>query len=317
MIVVFSGDPFRTRRAARRALPTREVSGGGLVELGEGADADEISRAVRQTGLFGATTVLIDFDAAFQGQGGVAARNAAMKVLEAVPEETSVVVIDSHATAARQKRWRSLGELTHLPTPRFGELRRWIGSELERAGVQATPGVPALLADLFGEDLPGLASEIEKLAVLDEPLDEDHVQRLVNRPAARDAFDVIDAIVRGDAGEALRLARTLLDGGEPAPRISGALAWQFGLIARARGLREEQGELPKAAAAKELGVAPYPAGRAMALAREVDEPMLAEMFVLLQDAESAMKTGRREPGWAILDLALSLSSTFARGREVA
>ncbi|MDZ7799941.1 MAG: DNA polymerase III subunit delta [Trueperaceae bacterium] len=313
MILAFSGDSFLARRGARRALDARGGDGVSVVELGEGTDADEIVQQARQSGLFGASTLLIDFDAAFQGQGGVAPRNAALKALASVPDETLVVVIDSHATPARQKRWQELGELDHRPTPRFGELRRWIARELDDAGVRVEPSVPALLADLFGEDLPGLASEIQKLAVLDETLGEDRVRRLVARPASRDAFDMIDAIVRGDAGQAVRVAQTLMDAGEPPARVAGALAWQFALVARARGLREEQGEVPKAIAAKELGTSPYPAGRAMALAREADERMLAEVFEQLLDAETALKTGRREPGWAMTALALSLASTFGRG----
>ena len=312
MILAFTGDAFLARREARRTLRERGVDPEQVTEMGEGTEPDAIEQAARQSGLFGTAAVFLDADAAFQGQAGAAARTRALNALERLPDETLVVVVDAKATPARKKRWRALGELHDRPTPRFGALQRWIAQELREQGVRATRGVPVLLADLFGEDLPALASEIGKLAVLDDELDEDRVRRLVHRPASRDAFDMIDAIVAGDAASAVRTARLLLDAGEASPRILGALAWQFGLVARAVGLREREGDLPRDAAARALGTPPYPAGKAMQIARTLDEAALHHVFETLLDAELAVKTGRREPGWAVEAAALSLADRFAR-----
>lgn len=314
MILAFSGDAFLARRSARGALREEGFRPDEIAEYGEGLDPAEIPRLAAQGGLFGRTALLLDFAAAFQGQAGVAPRKAAMQALESAPEDAAIVVVDPTATAARQKAWRRLGRLTHQPTPRFGALTGWTSKELAARGVRASRGVPALLADLFGEDLPGIAAEIEKLAILEGDLDEERVRRIVNRPASRDAFDMIAAVVAGDEGEAVRVARTLLEAGEAAPRILGALAWQFTLVARALGLRERDGDLPGAAVAKELGVAPFAAGKAMDVARGLDEPALRAVFATLVEAEVAVKTGARDPAWAIERLALELAGRFARGR---
>ncbi|MDZ7706561.1 MAG: DNA polymerase III subunit delta [Trueperaceae bacterium] len=312
MIVAFSGDPFLARRSARQELRERGVAPGEVMEHGEGLVPEQIEAAVHQAGLFGATVLLLDFDVAFEGQAGVAPRAAAMKALATVPGDALVVVIDSKATAARQKAWRELGTLEHQPTPRFAGLRGWIAKEAEAKGLRIRGAVPAVLADLFGEDLPALAAEIEKLAVLDEVLDEARVRELVRRPASRDAFDLIDAITAGDEATAVRTARLLLDAGEAAPRILGALVWQASLVARAVALRERDGDVAKAVAAKALGAAPFPAGKAMDIARRLDEHALREVFDVLLEVESAIKTGRREPGWAIEACALELATRFAR-----
>ncbi len=314
MIVAFTGDPFLARRSARRALRDRGVAPSEVVELGEGLLPEQIEAAVHQAGLFGATVLLLDFDAAFEGQAGVAPRAAAMKALASVPEDALVIVVDAKATAARQKTWRALGTLEHQPTPRYAALRGWIAKEAEAHGVRTRGGVPAVLADLFGEDLPALAAEIDKLAVLDEVLDEARVRELVHRPASRDAFDLIDAVTAGNEATAVRTARLLLDAGEAAPRILGALGWQFSLVARAVALRERDGDVAKAVAARTLGAAPYAAGKAMDIARRLDERALREVFGILLEVELAVKTGRREPGWAIEAGALELAGTFARRR---
>lgn len=314
MILAFSGDPFLVRRAARGSLRERGFGPEDVTERAEGLEPEEIVRLSRQSGLFGAAALLLDFDAAFQGQAGVKARNDALSALEEVPPDSVVVVMDAGATPARQKRYRTLGSLDHQPTPRYGALRGWIAQEMKDQGLETTGGVAALLADLFGEDLPGLASEIEKLAVLGERLDEDRVRSLVNRPASRDAFDLIDAITGGDEGAAVGVARTLLDAGEAAPRVLGALTWQFALVAKAVGLLEEQGQVPKALAAKALGVAPYPAEKAMALAARLDEPDLDEVFRVLMDTDLAIKTGGRDPAWALSLAAITLAGRFRSAR---
>lgn len=314
MILAFSGDRFLAQRAARDALRERGFGAEDVAEHGEGLDPQAIPQLAAQGGLFGRTALLLDFEAAFQGQAGVAPRKAAMAALADVPEDATIVAVDPTATPARQKRWRKLGTLDHRPTPRFGALTGWIGKELERREVRFARGVPALLADLFGEDLPAIASEIEKLSVLEGELDLERVRQVVNRPAARDAFDMIDALTRGDEAEAVRVARRLLEAGEPAPRVLGALAWQFALVAKAVALIAAD-ELPSdAMAAKALGVAPYPARKAMGVARTLDEAELREVFERLLDAEVAVKTGAREPGWAIELLALELSACFAPRR---
>ena len=312
MILAFSGDPFLARRSARAALRDRGVTPGEVMELGEGLHPEQIEAAVHQAGLFGATVLLLDFDAAFEGQAGVAPRAASMKALASVPEDALVVVVDAKATAARQKTWRTLGTLEHRPTPRFAALRGWIAKEAQAHGLRLRGAVPDVLADLFGEDLPALAAEIEKLAVLDEELDEARVRELVQRPASRDAFDLIDAVTAGNEATAVRTARLLLDAGEAAPRILGALGWQFSLVARAVALRARDGDVAKGVAAKALGAAPYAAGKAMDIARRLDERALREVFDVLLEVELAVKTGRREPGWAIEAAALELAGTFAR-----
>lgn len=314
MILAFSGDPFLSMRSARAALREEGFAADEVVEQGEGLDPASLPQLAAQGGLFGRIALLLDFGAAFRGQAGVAPRKAAMDALARVPDDATVVIVDPTATAARQKAWRALGRLEHQPTPRYGALAGWIATEAKARGLRLGGGVPAVLADLFGEDLPAIAAELEKLAVLEGELDEERVRRIVNRPASRDAFAMIQAITEGDEGDAVRIARGLLEAGEVAPRILGALAWQFALVAKAVGLRTRDGTVADALAAKELGVAPFPARKALAVARRLDEAALGSVFETLLDAEVAVKTGARDPSWAIERLALELAAGFSARR---
>lgn len=311
MIVSFTGDPFLVRRAARAYLREQGFAGTDIVEMAEEIEPEAIPQAAAQGGLFGRTALLLDFDAAFQGQAGVKPRNEALKALASVPDDSFVVVLDSGATHARQKNLRSLGEHHHEPTPRYGALTRWVAEELDRHGVRARGDVPGTLADLFGEDLPAIAAEAQKLAVLDEELTSERVREIANRPAARDAFDLIDAAVAGDVQSALRVCRTLLDQGEAPPRIMGALAWQFDVVAKCVGLLELEGRVSQQDAARRVKASPYAVKKALAIASGLDEATLHRALDTLLTADVGMKSGR-DPAAAMELCTVELAGIFTR-----
>lgn len=307
MVLSFSGDPFLATRAARRALRARGFRAEDVTELGEGLTAAQVAQLAAQSGLFGQVALLVDFDAAFKGQAGVKLRNEVLKALESTPEDTVVVVLDLAATASRQKTYTALGHHEHLPTPRFNALTHWVRQELKEAGVRVEKDVPETVADLFGEDLPSIAAEIQKLAVLDEELSSERVREIVNRPASRDAFDLIEAVSKGEAARALAVIRSLTAQGEAPPRVLGALVWQYNLVARTVALKEGRARADAGLVAQTLKVKPFVAQKALALAGPLNEARLGRLLRALLRADVAMKTGKDEL-WALESLALELSS---------
>jgi len=293
MVLAYTGDPFLVRRAARAALREHGVDPAGVTELGEGLRPEAVLDLASQGGLFGQAALLVDFAEAFQGQAGVRPRNELMKALERVPDGAVVVVLDPDATPARQKAFQALGEHHHLPTPRFERLPRWIATELDAAGVRYRRDVPSVLAELFGEDPAAIASEVQKLAALDEAFDAERVRALVNRPVVHDAFDLIAAMAEGDAAAAMAIARQLLDEGEAPQRVFGALVWQFQLVARAVALleRERPRKVSVSAAAAALKANPKAAQRALDLAAGLDEATLAQALSELVDQDVRGKSG--------------------------
>ncbi len=312
MILSFSGDPFLATRSARRALRSRGFRTEETTELGEGMNAPQVAQLAAQSGLFGQVALLLDFDAAFRGQGGVKPRNETLKVLEAVSPDTLVVVLDLAATPARQKTYNALGTHEALPTPRFNALTHWVRQELQAAEVESEKDVPDTLADLFGEDLPGIAAEIQKLAVLDETLTGVRVREIVNRPASRDAFSLIEAITDANPKRALSVTRSLVAQGEAPPRVLGALTWQYNLVARCVGLQAGRARVDAGLVAQTLKVKPFVAQKALAIAKNLDETGLRRVLTSLLTADVAMKTGKDDV-WALESLALALAGS-APGR---
>lgn len=313
MIVSYSGDPFLARRAAKRFLARQGLPSQGVAELGEGLTAEVIAFQASQAGLFGPSALLLDFAEAFTGPAGVKPRNEAMAALKDVGEEAVVVVIDPDATPARKKSWRALGEHTELPTPRYEALPRWVKTELDAAGVRYAPSVPAALADIFGEEPATIVSEISKLSVLDEEFDVDRVRELANRPASRDAFDMIDAIAAGDPPRALAITRELLAAGEAPQRVFGALVWQFMLVGKAVAVaaRHAPRRVGSQQAAAALKAKPFVVQKAMKLAESLDEREVELALEELLAADVRAKTGG-DPEWALESVVLRLAALWAK-----
>jgi DNA polymerase III subunit delta len=314
----FAGDPFLARRAAHAALQRARSADphAEVVRLGEGLHPDEIGDALQQGGLFGAVILFVDLDEAFVGTGRTAARNAAIDALAAAAagEGGAVIVLDAAATAPRQRRWQELGALTLIATPRYGAAKAFVAQALREAGVATRGDVAAALVDLFADDLPGILGEIEKLALLEGPITPERARAVAHRPAARSAFDLVDAIAAGDAAAALRVARGLLELGEAPVRVMATLAWQIDLIARCAALALAEPRLTPEEAARRLKTSPFPTKKALAVARRLDEATLARLVVRAVAADVAMKSGR-DPEWALEAVTIELAWTFAPPRR--
>jgi DNA polymerase III delta subunit len=310
VVRVYSGDPFLAGRAFREALSAARAGGAEVVRLGEGLDANALRDALSQGSLFGPSVVALDLDEAFgaSGRDATGPRNAVLDALAGAPGG-DVHVLDPTATPARLTRWRSFAEVHHQPTPRFGALARWVRDELARAGVATTGDVAGTLVDLFGEDVAGIASEIAKLRALDERFTPERVRLLVHRPAARSAFDLVDALAAGDAALALRLAHALLLAGEPPLRVMGALGWQLDLIAGCVALRAA-GAVDEGEAARSLKAPPFAVRKALAVASRLDERSLGPILTTFVRADERMKGGG-DPEWGLEACVLELAEALA------
>lgn len=306
MIHSFSGDQFLAVRAARELLRELRATAGEFTELSEDLTEESVKAVALQSGLFGAGGLYLDFDTAFSGQAGVKPRNAVLKLLPALPADLAVIVVDSSATEARQKQWNAISRHRHLPTPRFQALERWVAAELDAAGVNRQRGVPAVLVELFGEDLPAIASEIGKLALLDGELSEARVREVTGKTGVTDAFALIDALVAGDAAAALAQCRLLAQQAEDGVKVLAAVSWQFGLVTRCVGLLASEPRTSDSQVASRLKVKPFVAGKVKRIASRLDEASLRPLLGAIAAAELASKTGR-SPDWALERMAISVT----------
>jgi len=84
------------------------------------------------------------------------------------------------------------------------------------------------------------------------------------------------------------------------------VVWQYSLIARTVGLLQEEGRVNDAVAAQRLGVKPFPAKKALEVARRLSESRIRSHLGAILDADLAMKRGL-DPQVALERLLVKLS----------
>ena len=178
---------------------------------------------------------------------------------------------------------------------------KWIGEQFKLNGVTVDPDACRLLADLVGEDLYELASEIEKLSTwaAGAGLTAADVEALVAPRAGSPPWNLTDAWGARDVGGVLRAAERMLDRtGDPVsktiPRLVGSLTKH---VRNARAVRrlDEEGLSYQDAAAR-LGIKPYPAQKLYAQVRNFSGPELDDALLRLAELDHALKGGSRLAG---------------------
>ena len=196
---------------------------------------------------------------------------------------------------------------------------RWIAEQFKVHGARAEPEACRLLADLVGEDLYDLASEVDKLATWANGAEvtEADVDALVAARAESPPWNLTDAWGIRDVGGVLREAEKMLDRtGDPLsktiPRVVGSLNKHI-RNARAAHRLESQGLSPQDAASR-LGMKPYPAQKLFAQVRNFSAAELDDALVRLADLDHALKGGSRLANELELERALV---EITRPRETA
>ena len=111
MVLAFSGDEFLIGREARKVLRAQGYYVSNTNSLVEEITGSKVKDSIFQGSLFGGKAVFLDFDSGFVGQSDTKHRNEVMKVLQAVPDDVLVVIVDSKATVGRKKAFSKCRKL--------------------------------------------------------------------------------------------------------------------------------------------------------------------------------------------------------------
>ncbi len=297
MVIAFTGDPF----LAKEAL-LQEASLRGLTRFTQ--PTPEALAEALSPGLFGQAGALLDLREAGDGEW-----KALKPLLEKVPEGVAVLILDPKPTTARAAFYRTR-ERRDFPTPKGKDLVRHLENRAKRLGLRLPAGIAQYLASLEG-DLEALERELEKLALLTPPLTLEKVERVVALKPPVTGFDLVRAVLEGDAKRAFRHLKRLREEGEEPLRLLGAFAWQFALLARAWMLLEENPRPTEGDLAR-LEAHPYAAKRAVELARSLTGNALKASLEALIAGERRAKEGK-DP-WLALERAVhTLLNTLPRG----
>jgi DNA polymerase-3 subunit delta len=287
-LIAFSGNRFLAEEALRETLTARGLSVRDLPRLaGEEVSAGTVGPLLAPS-LFGDGGVIVDL-------AGVKPDKALLELLASAP--VTVAVLDETAPPTRVKLYEARGEHHASPAPQKpGDVAGWVAGRAKKMGLKLDRDAALYLAEVFGPDLTGIAGELNKLTLLDPPLSAERVRRVVGREPPGDSFAMLGAATSGKPGEAVTQLRRLLAGGEDPFKLMGAVVWQYSLVARCVALTQEAdaqggGRVTEGSAATRLGVKPYPAKKALEVARRLNEARIRAHLGRILDADLAMKRG--------------------------
>jgi DNA polymerase-3 subunit delta len=297
-LIAFTGNRLLAEEALRETLRERGLNPRDLPRFG-GEDVDGPTLEPHLTpGLFGDGGMIVDL-------AGVKPDKALLELLLGAP--VTVAVLDEAPPATRTKLYAARGEQVASAAPsRPAEVSGWVTQYARKHKVALDREAAAYLAEVFGADLTGIAGELTKLALLDGPHTREAVQRVVGREPPGDSFAMLGAATAGRPGEAVAQLRRLLASGEDPFKLMGAVVWQYSLVARTVALLQQEGRMNEAAAAQRLGVKPYPAKKALEVARKLNEARIRTHLGRILDADLAMKRGL-DPGVTLERLIVQLS----------
>ena len=157
-----------------------------------------------------------------------------------MPETSTLVLVDEELSADNPllKDLSSAGQLREFRPLRPGAVLQWILGRCQSEGMDISPAAARLLADLVGNNLWVLASELAKLAAYAQGrrIEGGDVRALVSEARQVNIFAMVDAVVEKRAGVALRLLRQLTTAGAEGGYLLAMVVRQYRLIIQAREL---------------------------------------------------------------------------------
>ena len=284
MFLAFSGHAFLAEELAREVLAKRGLNLRDLPRVGGDDVKAETLAPLLAPSLFGDSAVFIDLS-------GV---KVAAPLLDLLAKSgATVALLDPSPSAARLKLYEAQGEHHASPAPaRVGDVAGWVAKRAQAMRLKLDREAALYLAEVFGADLAGIVAELNKLELLDaQVLSRETVARVVGLEAPGDSFAMLGAATSGRPAEALGQLRRLLASGEDPFKLMGAVVWQYSLVARTVALLAGGERVTEALAAQRLNVKPYPARKALEVARRLNEARIRAHLGRILEADQAMKRG--------------------------
>jgi DNA polymerase-3 subunit delta len=148
------------------------------------------------------------------------------------PEAQTVLVFVASPLDKRSRIFKALSKYATVvecgAIEDQADAERWVRTRVAAAGAAIDPAAAKLLAERAGPDVRRLRGEVDRLllyALGQKTITIDDAKELAGPVALQDDWAMTNAIEQMNAGAALRQLALLVDGGAPAEKILGQLAW--------------------------------------------------------------------------------------------
>ncbi|MBI2856948.1 MAG: DNA polymerase III subunit delta [Chloroflexi bacterium] len=210
-----------------------------------------------------------------------------------MPPSTTTVLTDGKLSEGNQllKMLAPLASVAEFKALRGEKLHSWIQQRVEAKQGRMTPGAVRKLAEMAGDSLWAVDSEIDKLLLYSRgpAISESEVREALAHSREANEFAMMDAIMASQVGTAQTLLHRRLDEGSKAPQVIGFMVRQLALILRAKEAMEKG--LDHNAVRAMLGIKEFAAGKVMRQAKGATYERITAMYHRLLEADLAVKRG--------------------------
>jgi DNA polymerase-3 subunit delta len=230
---------------------------------------------------------------------------------------TSLVVVAGGGTVSQKlvNAVKKVGTVVDA-SPGTGKSRTsWLVSKMKEGPVRIDAAAGNLLSEHLGEDVSRLAGLLDALAAAygeGAAVGVAEVEPFLGEAGATAPWDLTDAVDRGDTQAALGHLHRMMRAGERHPLVVMAtLHRHYAAMLRLDGA----GIGTEADAARLLGMAPYPAKKAMTQARRLGWQGISRAITLLGDADLALRGAAGWPEELVMDVLVARLSKLGPSRS--
>jgi DNA polymerase-3 subunit delta len=227
------------------------------------------------------------------------------QILQHVPDSTVAVIYEGeldqrtnfYKTVSKLPKAVRFDNLTPL------QLRGWVRAEVKKHDGSIEPRALERLLDIVGDDQWRLEQEVIKLVNFNSDIKLNAVEEMVEATEQQTIFELVDAIVAGQAARALKTYQSLLAQQVSPIYILSMIAWQL----RNLLLAKAAGSISSAQLAKEGGMSPYVASKVQQKQSAYSETALKTAFLKVIATDYGIKTGEGEAEVMVENLIARLS----------
>ncbi|MDT8410394.1 MAG: DNA polymerase III subunit delta [Wenzhouxiangellaceae bacterium] len=163
------------------------------------------------------------------GKPGAEGAKVLRQWLEHDHDDILLILCDQWELAQERAAWLKAIEKQGVYVPAWnikaGQLARWLSQRLKSRNLEADSHIAAFLAERLEGNLLAAAQEVDRLALLypRQRLDMQKVRAAVADNARFDSFRLVELVLGGQAGAALRCIRGLREIDTPPPAVLWAL----------------------------------------------------------------------------------------------
>lgn len=232
------------------------------------------------------------------------------------PLPTTALVLTAGGGQVSQRLVNAVKKVGHVVDSGAGTGKargQWLARRLKEAPVRVDAAAADLLGRHLGEDVGRLTTLLEGLAVAygqGARIGVEELAPFLGEAGGVAPWDLTDALDRGDTAAALTQLHRMMGAGERHPLVVMAtLHRHYGAMLRVdgAGVGDEHG------AAQLLGMAPYPAKKALLQARRLGSAGIARAIELLAAADLDLRGAQAWPDALVMEVLVARLSRLRAG----